>query len=190
MNTIIHYITYACQNAAASPVRRNLCLASPDLGRFWSGVAPPVFIFPAGFLFLPLLDIICILDIGSLDLIVPVALSCVRFYRPSMVVVVVAVFVNVVNVVVLGSGRPPHGPLPPCHPPNVENKKAWDLISDDDSDPNDRSHFWVIRKSIILMEKSIVDGGNGEKKPFSLERRKLALKGLKKENKANSNSSK
>ena len=40
------------------------------------------------------------------------------------------------------------------------------------------------------MEKSIVDGGNGEKKPFSLERRKLALKGLKKENKANSNSSK
>ena len=30
------------------------------------------------------------------------------------------------------------------------------------------------------MEKSIVDGGNGEKKPFSLEREKLALKGLKK----------
>ena len=131
MNTIIHDITYACQNAAASPVRRNLCLASPDMGRFWSGVAPPGCIFPAGFLFLPLLDIICLLNVGSHDLVGPVALSCVRFYRPAMVavvvsVVVVAAFVNVVNVVVLGSGRPPRGMLPPCHPPNVENKKAWD----------------------------------------------------------------
>ena len=34
------------------------------------------------------------------------------------------------------------------------------------------------------MEKSIVDGGNGGKRPFSLERIKLALKGFKKENKA------
>ena len=29
------------------------------------------------------------------------------------------------------------------------------------------------------MEKSIVDGGNGEKNLFSLERKKLALKGWK-----------
>ena len=60
----------------------------------------------------------------------PVALSCVRFYRPAIVVVVVAVIViavivNVVAVVVLGAGRPLCGPLPPCHPPNGENTKAW-----------------------------------------------------------------
>ena len=40
------------------------------------------------------------------------------------------------------------------------------------------------------MENSIVDGGNSEKNPFSLERKKLALKGLKKKNNANSNYSK
>ena len=66
----------------------------------------------------------------------PVTLSCVHFYCPTVVVIVIAVivivvvvvvtmFVNVVTVVVLGSGRRPHGPLPPCHPPNGENTKAW-----------------------------------------------------------------
>ena len=62
----------------------------------------------------------------------PIALSCVCFYRPTMViivavaaVVVVAVFVNVVTVIVLGEGRPPNGPLSPCHPPNGENTKDW-----------------------------------------------------------------
>ena len=59
----------------------------------------------------------------------PVALSCVLLYRPAMVgivvaVIVVAVFVKVVAVIVFGAGRPLHGPLPPCHPPNGENTKA------------------------------------------------------------------
>ena len=59
----------------------------------------------------------------------PIALSCIYLYRPAMVVILfavilVAVFVNVVAVVVLGAGRPHHGPLPPCHPPNGENTKA------------------------------------------------------------------
>ena len=62
-----------------------------------------------------------------------------------IVVVVVAVFVNVVAVVVLGAGRPPNGPLSPCHPSNGENTKAWVLIVNDDSNLNDRSHSWVIR---------------------------------------------
>ena len=53
----------------------------------------------------------------------PVALSCVRFYRPAMVIIVVAVVV--VTVVVMGAGRPPHGPLSPCHPPNVDITRAW-----------------------------------------------------------------
>ena len=42
----------------------------------------------------------------------------------------------------------------------------------------------------ILMEKSIVDGGNDEKKPLSLERRELSLKGRKKKNITNSKFSK
>ena len=46
-----------------------------------------------------------------------------------MVVIVVAIFVavfaNVVDVVVLRAGRPPRGPIPPCHLPNGENTKAW-----------------------------------------------------------------
>ena len=69
----------------------------------------------------------------------PIALSCIRFYHPTMVVVVVVV------VVALGAGRPPCGPLPHCHPPNGENTKAWVLIADDDCDPNNRSHSWMIR---------------------------------------------
>ena len=48
----------------------------------------------------------------------------------------------------------------------------------------------MIRKSKVLMEKSIVGSGNGEKKPLSLERKKLVFKGLKKENNAKSYSSK
>ena len=61
----------------------------------------------------------------------PVTLSCVRFYLPAIFViivtiVVVAVFVNVIAVIVLSAGMPPHGPLPPCHPSNGENTKAWD----------------------------------------------------------------
>ena len=74
------------------------------------------------------------------------------------------------------SRRSPCGPLPPCHPPNGENTKAWDWISDDDSNLNDRWHSWVIKKSISSMEKAILDVGDGEKKPFSLERKILALK--------------
>ena len=48
--------------------------------------------------------------------VVPVALSCVLFYHPTMgviAVVIVAVFVNVVAVVVLGAGKPLNGPLSP-----------------------------------------------------------------------------
>ena len=83
MNTIIHDVTYAYLNTMASPVRGNICLVSPDMGRFWSGVSPPDCILPAGFLFLPLLDIICLLDISSLDLVGPVPLYYVRFYPPQ-----------------------------------------------------------------------------------------------------------
>ena len=153
MNTIIHDITYACLNTAESPISGSICLESPDLRRFWGGVAPPGWLFPAGFLFLPLLYLIWLLDIGSLDLVGPVAISCIRFYHSAMVVVVfavvVAVFVNVVVVVILGSGRSPHGPLPPCHHPNGENTKDWYWISEDDSDPNDKLQSWVIRKSFF-----------------------------------------
>ena len=66
-----------------------------------------------------------------------------------IVVVVFAVFVNVAAVVVLGAGRPPNRPLSPCHPPNGENAKAGVLMSNDDSDPNDRSRSWVIMLSKI-----------------------------------------
>ena len=130
MNRIIHDITYACPNAAASPVRGSIYLACPDLGWFWGGVSPPGYLFPVCFLFLPLFDIICLLNIGSIDIVGPVALSCVHLYGPTMsivvvAVVVVAVLVNVVAVVVLGAGRPHHLPLPPFHPPNGENMKAW-----------------------------------------------------------------
>ena len=58
---------------------------------------------------------------------------------------------------------PPHGPLPHWHPPNGENMKAWDWISDNDSNPSNRSHLWVISKSELLMEKLIVDDDNGKK---------------------------
>ena len=40
-------------------------------------------------------------------------------------VAIFAVFVNFVAVVVLETGMSPHGPLPPCHPPNGENTRAW-----------------------------------------------------------------
>ena len=60
-------------------------------------------------------------------------------------VIVVSVFINIVVVVVLGLGRPPHGPLPPCYPRNGENTKAWVWVADDESDPNDRSHSWLMR---------------------------------------------
>ena len=79
----------------------------------------------------------------------PVAISCIRFYRPAMVVifvVVVAVFVNVFAVVVFGAGRPPNGPLSPCNSPNGENTKASIWITNNDNDPNDRSLSWVIRQ--------------------------------------------
>ena len=59
--------------------------------------------------------------------------------------------------------------------------KAWDRIDDDDINLNDRSHSWVIRNSKMLIEKSIIDGGNGEKNPLSLERKKTYLKIWKKE---------
>ena len=56
-------------------------------------------------------------------LVGPVALSCVCFYRPAMVVI--SIVIVVVTVIVFGAGRPHNGPLSPCHPPNDENKKAW-----------------------------------------------------------------
>ena len=107
MNTFIHDITYACSNAAASIARGSICLVSPDLGRFWGGAAPPGRLFPVGFIFIPLLDIIYLLDIGSLNLVGPINLSCVRFYHPAMViaidtVVFVAVFVKIFAIFVLG----------------------------------------------------------------------------------------
>ena len=85
-----------------------------------------------------------------------------------VVVFVVAVFVNVVAVVVFGAGRPPNGPLSPCHPPNGENARTGILMSNDDNNPNDRSRSRVIRFSKQLMKKSIIDGVNGEKGLLSL----------------------
>ena len=41
----------------------------------------------------------------------PVTLSCVFFYRPA--IVIFKVFVNVFVLVILESGEPPPGPLPP-----------------------------------------------------------------------------
>ena len=63
-------------------------------------------------------------------------------------------------------------------------------MSNDDSNMNDRSRSWVIRLSKKLMKKSIVDGGNGEKLPLSLLRKRLAFKDDKIKSNANSNSSK
>ena len=85
-------------------------------------------------------------------------------------------------------GRPLHGPLPPYHPQNGENTKSWECILDGNIDPNEWSHSWVIRKSISSTEKTIVDGGNSEKRPWSLERDKTRLEGMKKENNVKSNS--
>ena len=56
---------------------------------------------------------------------------------------------------------------------------AWDLIANGNSDPNQLSHSWEIRKLIILMEKTIVNGDNGENFHCTWRERKLALKGLK-----------
>ena len=78
------------------------------------------------------------------------------------------------------SGRHPHGPLPPCHPPNGENTKAWDWIADGNSDPNEWSHSWVMMKSISSMEKKIIDDGNGQRRPLFLKRERNCLEGLKK----------
>ena len=41
-----------------------------------------------------------------------------------IVVFVVAVFVNVVAVIIFGAGRPPNGLLSTFHPPNIENERA------------------------------------------------------------------
>ena len=41
-----------------------------------------------------------------------------------VVVVDVAVFVNVVAVVIFGAGRPPNGPIPHFHPPNGEKERS------------------------------------------------------------------
>ena len=63
-------------------------------------------------------------------------------------------------------------------------------MSNDDIDPNDISRSWVIRLSKNLMKKSIIDGGNGEKGPLSLLRKKLAFKDDKIKSNANLNYSK
>ena len=47
-----------------------------------------------------------------------------------------------------------------------------------------------MRKWINSMEKTIIDGGNGEKRLFSLERENMCLERMKTENNADSNSSK
>ena len=94
-------------------------------------------------------------------------------------VVVVAVFVNVVAVIVFGTGTLPNGPLSSCHPPKGENIKAGVWMSNDDSDTNDRSRSWVLRLSKNLMKRSIVDSGNGEKGPFSFQRKKLPSRMIK-----------
>ena len=65
------------------------------------------------------------------------------------------------------SGRPPHRPLPPSHPPNGENTKAWDWIPDGNSGLNEWSHLWAIRKSISLLEKTIPNSGNVENGHFT-----------------------
>ena len=45
-------------------------------------------------------------------------------------------------------------------------------MSNDDSDPNDRSRSLGIRLSKYLMKKSIIDGGNGENKAILLGEKK------------------
>ena len=86
-------------------------------------------------------------------------------------------------------GRPPHGLLPPSHPPDGKNMKAWNLIANGYSDLNEWSHSWVMRKPINYMEDTIVDGCNGEKSIFLGERKLLPWKD-KKLNNADSNLSK
>ena len=78
----------------------------------------------------------------------------------------------------------------PCHPPDCENMKAWDWIANGSSDPNEWSHSWAMRKPINSMEKTIIDGGNSEKRPSFLERKKTCLVRMKKENNAYSYSNK
>ena len=67
-------------------------------------------------------------------------------------------------------GRSPHGPLLPSHLPNGGNMKAWGWIADGNSNPNEWSYLWVMRKSISSMEKTIFGGGNDEKSPLYLGR--------------------
>ena len=143
-------ITRACApaNAAASPVRGSICLASPDLGRFWGGA----YIY----------QIIC----GTPPL------AC-RPLETSVSMMNGGPFFH------SHSGRPPHGPLPPFHPPNGENTKAWDWISDGNSNPNEWSHSWVIRKLIISMENTTLYCGNSEKFHCPWREKKLALNGWK-----------
>ena len=74
------------------------------------------------------------------------------------------------------SGRPPNGPLQPCHLSNGENTKAWDWIADGNSDPNKLSHLRGIRKSISSMKKTIVDGGNNKNSIVPGERENLPWK--------------
>ena len=60
-------------------------------------------------------------------------------------------------------GRPSHGLLTPCHPPNGENTNDWYLIADGNIDLNKCSHLWAISKSIGSMKNTIVNSGNIEK---------------------------
>ena len=55
-------------------------------------------------------------------------------------------------------------------------QKAWEIIVDGSSDPNEWSHSWVMRKPIKTRETTIIDS-DGATRPLLLERDKLALKG-------------
>ena len=133
-------------NAATSPIRGSICLASPDLGGFWGG---------GGHIY-----------IGEF---VEHSPSRAAPWRRS-------IDDEWRSVLHSHSGRNRHGPLPPFHLQNVENTKAWYWIADGNSNTNEWSHSWAIRKLISSTDKTIIDGGSSEKRPFSLEREKLALR--------------
>ena len=81
-------------------------------------------------------------------------------------------------------------PFHPRHLPDDENMKAWYWISHGNSNPNEWSHLWAMRKFIKTMEYTIIDSGDVGKMPMSLEREKLVLKWWKRKKNADSNSSK
>ena len=57
-----------------------------------------------------------------------------------------------------------------------KNTKSWEIISNESSDPKERSHSWEMRKPRKTTETKIFDS-DGAMRPLTLERHKLALKG-------------